>query len=256
MEVLFLGTSACDYSPKLNGEFKDKFDFNARRSSSILIDGNVLVDCGDHTLDSLRIAGVDMSLITDILITHLHSDHFRINNIQRIASLTKGKLRLWVREDAQVPETENVEIVKMESLKTYEIRKGMKVTGYRANHGEKACPQHFLFEENGKKFFYGLDGAWILYETYYALKGAGVDCMVLDGTCGDKAGEYRIAEHNTISMVKMMLPSFKTWGIIKGDTQVYISHIAPSLHKPHEQIAEELKEEGIKVAYDGLKIKI
>ena len=38
--------------------------------------------------------------------------------------------------------------------------------------------------------------------------------------------------------------------------QVYISHIAPSLHKPHEQIAKDLKEEGIKVAYDGLKIKI
>ena len=39
MEVLFLGTSACDYSPKLNGEFKDKFDFDARRSSCVLING-------------------------------------------------------------------------------------------------------------------------------------------------------------------------------------------------------------------------
>ena len=256
MHILFLGTCACDYSPELNGKFKDKFDFNARRSSCVLINGTMLVDCGDHTLDSLRIAGVDISLITDIFITHVHGDHFRINNVRHIASLAKDKLRLWIREDAQVPEIENVEVIKMESLKPYEIRKGMTVTGYRANHGEKYFPQHFLFEANGKKFFYGLDGAWILFETYYALKNAAIDCIVLDGTCGDAPAEWRIAEHNTLPMIKLMLPSFKTWGIINDDTQVYISHIAPSLHKPHKQIVQDLKDYGIKVAYDGLEINI
>ena len=256
MKVLFLGTCACDYSPKLNNEFKDKFDFDARRSSCVLINGKVLVDCGDHTLDSLRIANADMSVITDIFITHFHGDHFRINNIRHIASLVKGKLRLWIREDAQVPEIENVEIIKMESVKSYDMKNGMTVTSYRANHGEKTFPQHFLFESGGKKFFYGLDGAWILFETYYALKNAGIDCIVLDGTCGDTVGEWRIAEHNSIPMIKLMLPSFKSWGIINEKTEVYISHIAPSLHKPHRQIVNDLKDYDIKVAYDGLELTL
>ena len=116
------------------------FDFDARRSSSILINGKVLVDCGDHTLDSLRIANVDISDITDIFITHLHGDHFRINNIRHIASLAKGKLRLWVREDAQISEMENVEIIKMESVKPYYMQNGMTVMSYRANHDEKTFP--------------------------------------------------------------------------------------------------------------------
>ena len=50
MEVLFLGTCAFDYSMKLKREFVDKFDLNARRSSSMLFDGRYLIDCGDHTL--------------------------------------------------------------------------------------------------------------------------------------------------------------------------------------------------------------
>ena len=53
-----------------------------------------------------------------------------------------------------------------------------------------------------------------------------------------------------------MLPSFKSWGIINDKTEVYISHIAPSLHEPHRQIVDNLKDYGIKVAYDGLGITL
>ena len=76
MEVVFLGTCACDYSPKLKDEFLNSFDFDARRSSCLLLDGQYLIDCGEHGLDSLRIAGVEYDAISDIFISHLHTDHF------------------------------------------------------------------------------------------------------------------------------------------------------------------------------------
>ena len=44
--VVFLGTCACDFSPRLQTDCKDRFDKDVRRSSSILIDGHILVDCG------------------------------------------------------------------------------------------------------------------------------------------------------------------------------------------------------------------
>ena len=47
MNALFLGTCACDYSPKLKTEFADTFDFDARRSSAFLLNGRYLIDCGD-----------------------------------------------------------------------------------------------------------------------------------------------------------------------------------------------------------------
>ena len=132
----------------------------------------------------------------------------------------------------------------------------MKVTGLLANHNPEFFPQHFLLEVDGKKIFYALDGAWFLHETYYALKDAKLDLMVLDCTCGDYVGDYRIGEHNSIPMIRLMLPSFKRWGTIMENTQVYITHLAPSLHKPHEETVELVKADGLQVAYDGLQIEV
>lgn len=251
-----MGTCACDYSPKLKDEFKDKFDFDARRSSCLLINGRVLVDCGDHTLDCLRIAKVNKSAVTDVVITHLHSDHFRAENIEKLAYETKSKLRVWVREDAVVPSIKNVEIMRMKKKTEYEIYDGFKVTGLIANHDENAYPQHLYFEQDGKTFLYGCDGAWLIHETYKWLADKKLTLYVLDGTCGNYEGDFRIAEHNLIPMIRLMLPSLKTIKAITDDTILYISHLAPSLHKPHAETVELLKKDKINVAYDGLKITI
>ena len=96
IDLTFLGTCACDFSEKLEAELKDKLDYDARRSSSVLLGDTLLIDCGIHTLDSLRIIGKPINEISDILITHLHDDHFDIKNIAKIASDKDTPLRLWV----------------------------------------------------------------------------------------------------------------------------------------------------------------
>ena len=95
-----------------------------------------------------------------------------------------------------------------------------------------------------------------MHETYYALKEAKLDLLVLDCTCGDYEGDYRIGEHNTIPMIRLMLPSLKSWGTLAENTQVYLTHLAPSLHKSHQDTVELVKADGLKVAYDGLRIEI
>ena len=82
------------------------------------------------------------------------------------------------------------------------------------------------------------------------------DMMVLDATVGDYEGDFRMAEHNSIPMIRLMLPSLKTGEIITENTKVYLSHLAPRLHKPHAETAEIVKKDGLFVAYDGLSIEI
>lgn len=53
-----------------------------------------------------------------------------------------------------------------------------------------------------------------------------------------------------------MLPSMKNWGTIVDGTEIYLSHLAPSLHKSHQETVELVKADGLKVAYDGLQIEI
>lgn len=255
-ELLFLGTCACDFSPKLKTEFADCFDKNARRSSSALLNGRFLIDCGMHTPDCLRISKTDITKITDIFITHTHCDHFDPKNIESVAAASKSdSVRLWVSEDAEIPEIKGVTVIRMEKFKEYTVCDGLTVTGLEANHDPVTAPQWLLFNTDGKKFLYALDGAWYTFATYYYLKKAEVDLMVCDATVGDYDGDYRIAEHNSIPMIRMMVPSLKKFGVINDDTEIYLSHIAPSLHKPHDTICEAARSFGGKVAFDGLKIE-
>lgn len=80
--------------------------------------------------------------------------------------------------------------------------------------------------------------------------------MVLDATCGDYAGDYRMGEHNSIPMIRLMLPSLKTWGVINEQTKVYLSHLAPKLHLPHEETVALVAKDGLLVAYDGLELEL
>ena len=258
MKLLFLGTAAYDYSPKLATEFANSFDFNARRSSSALLNDKFLIDCGDHGLDSLRIANIDTVKISDVFITHFHRDHYNAKFIETIAKSKQEPLRVWVRGDAVVPELENVVFIKMEIGKKYLVEGDLNVTSYLANHEADAFPQHFLFEDAKKSFFYALDGAWLANQTYYALTSKLLDGIVLDGTCGDVVGDYRVGSHNSIPMIRLLVASLRGRGLdaLKGSAKVYISHIAPSLHAPHEEMVAMLKDDNIGVAYDGLEIEI
>lgn len=255
-DITFLGTCACDFSPRLKGELRDCFDKDARRSSAVLINKRFLIDCGTHTLDSLRIAGADTDLITDIFITHLHSDHFNADNIAAIARGHKSPLRLWVRADAMLDDIENVQRIRMESFKKYSVTEGLELTAIPANHAPSAYPQHFILESCGKKMFYGCDGGWFLNESFIYLKRASLDLAVLDCTVGDYVGDFRMGEHNSIPMIRLMLPSLLNVGAIREDTEIYLSHLAPSLHEPHEITVRIAEDFGAKVAYDGLTIEI
>ena len=256
MKITFLGTCACDFSPKLQNEFKTCFDKNARRSSSMLINDRFLVDCGTHTLEAISVAGKDKSAITDVLITHLHSDHFNVANINAIAKDRNKPLRLWVREDAMLDGLENVTVMLMKQFQSYEIEKDFRVISLPANHDTQACPRHFFLEVGGKTAFYGCDGAWMLNSTYYFLKNKKLDLCVLDCTTGDYMGDFRMGEHNSIPMLRVMLPSLRTFKVIDEHSEVYFSHLAPSLHAPHDETVRIAAEMGAKVAFDGLEFDI
>ncbi|MBQ8508558.1 MAG: MBL fold metallo-hydrolase [Clostridia bacterium] len=254
--LTFLGTCAANFSKKLQNECRDCFDKDARRASCVLFNERFLIDCGPHALDSMRIAGVNPGQITDLFLTHLHDDHFNPDNVQTVASAAQRPLRVWVSADAKMPPLENVVIMPMEPRTTLTVNDELTVTGLAANHAPESYPQHLLFEREGKKFLYSCDGGWFLNPSFNYLRKSGLALWVVDATCGDYEGDFRMADHNSIPMIRLMLPSMRTIGAINDDTQVYLSHIAPSLHKSHDETVEIVKPSGLHVAYDGLVLSV
>ena len=259
LSVTFLGTCACNYSRyqhRFSEDLRDRFDRDTRRASALWVEGGLMIDCGPHAMGALAVAGIPASAVTDLLLTPLHRDHFCPEAVQELA-LAKGvPLRLWVSEEAILPPLENVTVIPMEKFRPYITESGWTVTGVSANHDPDAFPQHLLLERDGKRMLYATDGAWFMTKTYYHLKDSHLDLLILDATCGEGEGEYRIAEHNTLPMIRLMLPSLQTMGIIDEHTEIYLTHLAPSLHRSNEETEMLAEAMGCQVAYDGTELSI
>ena len=258
MQIRFMGTGAADFSPLLQTEYKDQLDHNARRSSSILINETYLVDCGPHVADSFRIQNRDAAKVTDLLVTHFHGDHYKPEVIAQVAAAKKAAgqeepLRIWHRADARPEPIANCEFHPMEVGQTYAIG-NLQVKALASNHDK--WPVHYDIEEDGKKLFYGCDGSWLLMATFYAMRQRSYDCMILDATVGDYNGDFRLGEHNSIPMIRLMEASFRTQNVIAEDGKFVLSHLARTLHKPHEETAELLGKEGYIVAFDGMDLTV
>ena len=57
-------------------------------------------------------------------------------------------------------------------------------------------------------------------------------------------------------MIRLMEASFKTENVIAQDGKLVLSHLARTLHKPHEETVELLKSDGYIVAYDGMELEV
>ena len=232
MELLFLGTGAADWDIRKADASPD-----FRRFSSLLVDKRLLIDPGPCVFEFEKTFGYDglYGDVKDILCTHRHGDHFDPAVVSRLAS---GGAVLHGVKAGEVLE-----------LNGYTVR------AYAANHGTAQDPVHFVVEskEDGKRFFYGCDGAWLFYGTSRALKELGhIDLMIFDCTIGDIAGDYRIFEHNNAAMAAEMAASFR--GICP---RFMVSHLARTLHPAtHAETEAVLAGFGLECARDDLRVAL
>ena len=164
MKLLFLGTG----SAKCKKIPEDQIPEGKRRCSSTLIDGTVQVDVPIHTYDFLEKHNISPANVTDIFLTHSHDDHFWKETFLRYAKAGDRKLNFYCNTGAlpclglTEEEMSLANIITVEPLQTFEAA-GMTVTALPSNHLAGAGEQtlHYVFEKDGKKLFYGLDGAWL-----------------------------------------------------------------------------------------------
>lgn len=88
MEILFLGTGAADWSAE------DRYKEGYRRKSSILIDGDLLIDAGPDIFDFEADFSIKelFSNVANILQTHPHSDHLSPINLETMQWLNNRVL--------------------------------------------------------------------------------------------------------------------------------------------------------------------
>ena len=226
MKITFLGTGAADW-PLERPEGMQEF----RRLSSALIDDVLLIDPGPQVCEALQTYGKQPENIKYILNTHSHGDHYCPETVEALEKTGA----VFVKPVCGEPLT----------LGKYTVH---------ALHGNHAtCPGtlHYLITDGEKTLFYGLDGAWLLYEEVQAIKALRPDFAVFDATVGEREGDFRIFEHNDLAMVLEMQKYLQQF-----IGTFCISHMARTLHTDHQTLCETMKPHNILVAYDGFETEI
>ena len=226
MKLLFLGTGAADWPPE-RPDGCEEF----RRMSAALIDGTLLIDPGPQVPDALAEYGQDLSAVEYVINTHRHSDHFDEATVAALRAVGAVLTDFAPGEKKQ--------------LGRYTI------SAYAGNHATCEGTVHFLISDGNSTLFYGLDGAWLLYDEAQAIIAARPDLAVLDGTVGFLDGDYRIFEHNDLNMVLEMQ---KTLAPYVG--RFCISHMARTLHTDHAALSAAMAAHGVVTAYDGLELTV
>lgn len=266
MKLLFLGTGAAGSMKRNESEMAE----GKRRCASMMIDENVLVDIARQSFDHATKLGCDTSAVTDIFLSHAHGDHFYRETLLQYAAAAKTKLRFWCHRGAvanlKLSEEDMalVDIRPVDVLDTWETA-GMTVTALPANHisgdlDSREQPLHYLFEKDGKKMYYGCDGGWYTAVEWEYLRQHKVvlDAVIMDATVGEDAGNFRIATHNNLAMLEIMVLALRQNGILSENALLIANHIHDPLYNApdHEGQTETFARLGMVMADDGKSFEI
>ena len=243
MKLQFPGTGAADWNgPDERGEY--------RRLTSTLIDGCLLIDVNPDVL-----AMIEPASVRTVIFTHSHSDHFNPDALQALAPCTVYAHESWAGEISGAGLT----VVPLVIGKDVLLPTGHMITPLPANHSTERSyeqPLHYLIEKDGVRILYATDGAWLLNEAHHIIGNRVLDAAVFDATIGDASvGDWRIFEHNSIDMVRLMMKTLQKQGRLLIGAPVFLTHMARTLHGSQAEIEARL-ESPLIAAYDGFRAEL
>ena len=281
MRVQFLGTAAaegypdpfcgcenCQRAQELGGP-------NLRKRSSVLLDGELLIDLGPDVLAAAQMHGISLSKLRYSLQTHEHQDHLHaalfvarspycgVHDAPLLNFYsTQGALDFATREMSHFAALGLDEACKRLNLAVNPIKpfQTFAVGPYRvstvlAAHDPTITPLLYIIEHEGRSLFYATDTGPLPEATWEALRawGGRFDAVIMDHTLGYGGPSPR---HLNGEQFRAEIARLRELGLLAEDARVYATHIAHHSNPIHAELVEQAATHGYLVAYDGLTITI
>jgi adenosylcobinamide kinase / adenosylcobinamide-phosphate guanylyltransferase len=223
-----------------------------RGQSAALVDDVLLLDCGPETPHAAQRAGVDLTRLRHVLITHQHPDHcspafllFRSwigdapLDVVGPADVIEAA-RMWVAPDSPV---RFVAVAPGDRLPvgTYDVRV------LAAAHGDSAV-LYDVTAPSGGRLLYATDTGALPDASVDAVRDAAFGLVLMEETFGDHTGHG--TEHLDLGTFPEQVRRLRVAGAVREHTDVVAIHLSHH-NPPTAELSRRLAAWGARVVDDG-----
>jgi len=227
-------------------------DGRLRGQTSALLDGTLLLDCGPEAPHAAQRAGLDLTGLRHVLLTHVHPDHCAPAFLLFRSWVSDSPLdvvgppavveqaRQWVAPDD--PTVRFVEVAPGDrlTLGAYDVQV------LAATHGSPGSA--VLYDVGGPtgRVLYATDTGPLPQVTVDATAGAAFDVLLLEETFGDHLSHG--TDHLDLRTFPEQLRRLRATGAVTADTDVVAVHLS---HRNPADLADRVAAWGARVVDDG-----
>jgi len=266
--AMFCGCDHCNAARLSGGK-------SIRTLHQTLINDDLLVDLPPDTAEHARKYDLNLGDIPNVLITHVHFDHFQpfyfccrggvyAHNIKSPTVTVHGSADVKEKFElslALFPMNksirDNIILNELTPFTPTEIG-AYTVTALPAKHAVNDLRAlNYVIERNGSALIYLHDTGYPYPEVldYLEKNFRNVGAVMLDATMGVMDNPDSSA-HMSFEQDKRLAADLISRGIASENTRFIANHITHNKAETHEKIEEIFKDTLIEVAYDGLEFEI
>lgn len=274
MKIKFLGTAAAEAFPAMFCDCenckkaRNLGGKNIRTRSQTLIDNDLFIDYPCDTYYHAITHNINLLDIKNILITHIHDDHFYPNDLNWMAKGFSCPPKDWHgitvygSKDIEAPLSDIIAnsqgFLKCVSKPIYEPFKvgDYTVIALKANHGTEN-PYIYIIEKKNKTLFYAQDTGLLPEETWEYLKNNRYhfDAVVMDCTAGTTDISY--SAHMGLPRNIKTRNMLTQYGLADKNTKFILNHFSHNGgNAVYDDFSHIAQENGFITSFEGLEIEI
>ncbi len=277
MKIKYLGTAAAEGIPALFcacdncRRARELGGKNVRSRAQALINSELLIDFSSDTASHAVSYGIDLSTLQHCLITHAHSDHLYVDNINMRRPMfsnieNRQPFHIYgsdivvnkIKAEFEGEDVCQDNVSVLHALKAYE---SFRVLDYEiiplpANHAADSGPFIYAIKQKDKSMLYANDTGVFFDEVFEFLKKSCLrfDMVSLDCTEGTRPVDYDT--HMNIERNVKVRDTLFANGNADENTAFFVNHISHNGHRVlYDDMCMVASEFGFQVAYDGLEVE-